>query len=255
MDFDTDTTVETDSQPVAGNFDEGFDGGDADDLSFDQDFDNYANHKVTVKVSGAEERVPLAELRNGYMRQADYTRKTQELAQARKDAEWAQAMRSAFSADPQGTISALAEHLGVQFGSAAAADSYDDTDPRLLTLEQRVAAFERQQAQAALERELDSLSSRYEDFDRDAVVRYAVANRLDNLDVAYRSMTWDAKAEAAARAEAERKRVETEAGIIDRKRQAAVVNGGRGANPSAEPVGSSTRDVLYATAKQLGITL
>ena len=38
----------------------------------------------TVKIDGREERVSLNELQNGYQRQADYTRKTQELASERE---------------------------------------------------------------------------------------------------------------------------------------------------------------------------
>ena len=34
----------------------------------------------SVKIDGVEQLVPLEELQNGYQRQADYTRKTQELA-------------------------------------------------------------------------------------------------------------------------------------------------------------------------------
>ena len=38
----------------------------------------------TVKIDGAEHQVSLNELRDGYQRQADYTRKTQELATERQ---------------------------------------------------------------------------------------------------------------------------------------------------------------------------
>jgi DNA repair exonuclease SbcCD ATPase subunit len=41
----------------------------------------------TVKIDGVEQEVTLDELRNGYSRQQDYTRKTQELAQQRKSFE------------------------------------------------------------------------------------------------------------------------------------------------------------------------
>jgi hypothetical protein len=41
----------------------------------------------TIKVDGKEIEVPLSELKNGYQRQADYTRKTMEVAEARKTAE------------------------------------------------------------------------------------------------------------------------------------------------------------------------
>ena len=45
----------------------------------------------TVKIDGVEQEVTLDELRNGYSRQQDYTRKTQELAQKRKSFEDQQA--------------------------------------------------------------------------------------------------------------------------------------------------------------------
>ena len=38
----------------------------------------------SVKVDGVEQLVSLDELQNGYQRQADYTRKTQELARERE---------------------------------------------------------------------------------------------------------------------------------------------------------------------------
>lgn len=42
---------------------------------------------VKIKVDGKEIEVPLSELKNGYQRQADYTRKTMEVAEQRKQAE------------------------------------------------------------------------------------------------------------------------------------------------------------------------
>lgn len=42
---------------------------------------------VTIKVDGKELEVPLSELKNGYQRQADYTRKTMEVSEQRKAAE------------------------------------------------------------------------------------------------------------------------------------------------------------------------
>lgn len=42
---------------------------------------------VTVKIDGKEVEVPLSELKNGYQRQADYTRKTMEVSAERKAAE------------------------------------------------------------------------------------------------------------------------------------------------------------------------
>lgn len=42
---------------------------------------------VTVKIDGKDVDIPLSELKNGYQRQADYTRKTMEAADTRKAAE------------------------------------------------------------------------------------------------------------------------------------------------------------------------
>jgi hypothetical protein len=46
---------------------------------------------VTVRIDGKDVDVPLSELKNGYQRQADYTRKTMEAAEQRKAAEAMQA--------------------------------------------------------------------------------------------------------------------------------------------------------------------
>jgi len=57
----------------------------------DNEYDVYEEEEVvetspsyTVKVDGEEFEVTLDELRNGYQRQADYTRKAQSLAEQRK---------------------------------------------------------------------------------------------------------------------------------------------------------------------------
>jgi len=54
---------------------------DALDMPFD---DFLGNIKTTVKVAGAERDVTLSELRDGYQMEADYRRKTSELAEQRK---------------------------------------------------------------------------------------------------------------------------------------------------------------------------
>lgn len=54
---------------------------------FEIDPDSLEGLKVKIKVNGEETEVPLAELRNGYQREADYSRKTQEVAEQRKAVE------------------------------------------------------------------------------------------------------------------------------------------------------------------------
>lgn len=63
------------------------------------------NTKITRKIDGVEEEVTLAELRNGNQRDADYRRKTTELAENRK----------AF----EGEVNKAKEQLGQQFQEAA----------------------------------------------------------------------------------------------------------------------------------------
>lgn len=64
-----------------------------------------AEPTVTVKIDGKDVEVPLSELKNGYQRQADYTRKTMEVSEQRKaaEAEKAQAHqeRQAYAANLQ----------------------------------------------------------------------------------------------------------------------------------------------------------
>ena len=58
-----------------------------------------------LKVDGTESsRSVLNELQDGYQRQSDYTRKTQELAEERKRLSQAEAIVSALETDPDGTI-------------------------------------------------------------------------------------------------------------------------------------------------------
>lgn len=49
--------------------------------------DVYEQVKVTVKVDGKEEQIPLGELRNGYQREAAFTRRMQQVADDRREVE------------------------------------------------------------------------------------------------------------------------------------------------------------------------
>jgi hypothetical protein len=93
------------------------DDGDFTTESFDGwDWKEFSNKPVAVKVNGQETEVPLEELRNGYMRQQDYTLKTQELAESRKLAEWAKEFQTRFSEDPQQMVRMLASAVGADLG-------------------------------------------------------------------------------------------------------------------------------------------
>ena len=81
---------------------------------------------VEVTVDGAPETLTVGALRDGYLRQADYTRKTQGLATERAafESESASAAKlmNALRDDPAGTVAALAIDLGLIDASAISAD-------------------------------------------------------------------------------------------------------------------------------------
>ena len=81
---------------------------------------------VEVTVDGAAETLTVGALRDGYLRQADYTRKTQALATERAsfDSESAAASKlmNALRDDPAGTVAALAIDLGLIDPTAISAD-------------------------------------------------------------------------------------------------------------------------------------
>ena len=115
---------------------EGEEADDADDAPEDDPLElDVASHKdelVKVKVDGKELSVPLGEALNGYMRQADYTRKTQAVAGLQAAADWGKQMRDALLEDPKGVIEALAQSFGLPTAFEAEADIYTTDDPNWL---------------------------------------------------------------------------------------------------------------------------
>ena len=69
----------------------------------DEEFEivNEDDLKYTIKVDGEELEVSIEELRNGYQRQADYTRKSQALAEQRKETENIQSERQQLEQERQ----------------------------------------------------------------------------------------------------------------------------------------------------------
>lgn len=82
------TSDEADETPAEASS-EGDEGGAAEDDGSDEEEDAQAapvpdTAEVTIEIDGKAQKVPVAELKNGYLRQADYTRKTQQLAEQRR---------------------------------------------------------------------------------------------------------------------------------------------------------------------------
>jgi len=177
----------------------------------------------TVKVDGREEQVSLDELQNGYQRQADYTRKTQELASERERLAQGEAIVQALEADPEGAITALAGSFGVGVGNQKSSSpeqvDYEDMDPdevRLRRIESSIEEQNRALRQQNLQKEVKTLRDKYEnvDFDEKALYAHALKNKINNLDAAFTHMNWDKMQTVAKDAE-----------IVEEKRAAQIVDG------------------------------
>ena len=181
----------------------------------------------TVKIDGREERVSLNELQNGYQRQADYTRKTQELASERERLAQGEAIVQALESDPQGAITTLAGAIGVGGGNQQTMPDqteYEELDPeefRLRRIESSIEEQNRALRQQNLQKEVKTLRDKYDgiDFDEKALYAHALKNKINNLDAAFTHMNWDQMQTAAKDAE-----------IVGEKRAAQIVDGTPGSS-------------------------
>ena len=208
--------------------------------------------QYTVKVDGFEEQVSLDELRDGYQRQADYTRKTQELAAERQRLQQAETIVSALESDPSGTLHALGNALGVENNLVRQDEhqSWEDEDPttqRVANLEAQVARQAQTQRKQALDREVYRLKSHYGDFDEQALFQHALDNKISNLEAAYTHMNFNGLAGYAGK-------LQRDQDALEAKRGGAPVEGGKtvqqGTVVDDNPKKVSSLREAFALAKQ-----
>ena len=208
----------------------------------------------TVKIDGAEHQVTLEELQQGYQRQADYTRKTQELASERQRLQQAETIVNALEADPQGTLEALGGALGVQGNPGTQDDmSWEDEDPttqRVAQLEAQVAQQAKTHRQQALDKEVARLKGVYGEFDERELFQHALNNKIANLEAAYAHKNFGTMANYAGQ-------LQRDADALDAKRKGAPVQGGKSVQEGAvstdktkEP--STLREAFALAKQQLG---
>ena len=208
----------------------------------------------TVKVDGVEEQVSLDELRDGYQRQSDYTRKTQELASERGRLQQAEAIVNSLEADPAGTLAALGDAFGVG-GTAAqptgSVDPWDEPDPseqRIASLEARLADQDRLQRRQQVEKQVDQLKEIYGDFNAPELYQHALTHKIGNLEAALTHMRYNDVAAKASKLEQDKERTEA-------KRGASVVepSGSKQAGSATEPVKmvSSIREAFMDAKRSL----
>lgn len=228
-----------------------------DDANEAWTFDPTLHGEATAKVviDGTETEVSLKEALAGYQRQADYTRKTQELATMRNEYEQ---LSRAFQHNPQATIEWLAAQYNVKVGPQAETDEWTDTeDSRIQALERRFEQqtheMETERSRLALEREAASLAQRYEDFDPSTVAQYALDNNLPTLDIAYRAWAYEAQAERLATLQAAQAKAEADAKTVAAKKKAAVVAGaGRQTTGKSNERYDSLDDAIAAAMNEVG---
>lgn len=203
-----------------------------------------------VKVDGEEQQVTLEELQNGYQRQADYTRKTQEIAVERERLQQAEAIVSALENDPSGTLQTLARSFNVDTFDQPQTneDGYelDATEKKLVELESKLAKQEQAQRVQQVEREVDTLQEKYGEFDRKELLNHALKHGIPNLEAAYTHMRFNEVKSTADKLTQEQE-------ITNKKREAAVVAPGgstqSGTTPEPTPQVTSLREA-FALAKQ-----
>ena len=220
------------------------------------DYTQFADNKVKLQVNGEEIVVPLAEALSGYQRQADYTRKTQELSEQKKQIQFAAAIQESLDKDPVGTLQMLQQAYGIDMTLEADAEDewMDPSEQRVRDLEARLVAFEQQKAMDDLQKTLDSLQVKYgDDFNPDEVVAKALAQGSTDLEAVFKQIAFD---KVYAEAQASKKKTTEEAVRTQAKREAAIVSGGTSAKGTAPIKPDAPKSVFeaYESAKKtLGI--
>ena len=207
------------------------------------DYTEIADKVIKLQVDGEEVVIPVKEALAGYQRQADYTRKTQELSEQRKQVQYASALQEALQSDPAATLQLLQQQYGV--ATQPQEDEWlDPAEQQLRQLEQRIAAFEQSKAMDELTRTIDTLQSKYgEDFDADEVVAKALATGSTDLESVFKQITFDKVYSKASEAT---KKLSEEQARVQSKRSAAIVSGGTAAKSPVTTQTAQPKSVFEA---------
>jgi hypothetical protein len=162
---DTGDFEDTDASDEDGNSDEGTgeDGGD-DESGEGEEAEAESGAEgdeptVTVKVDGQDVKVTLAEALAGYQRTADYTRKTQEVAEARKAVDTEIAQARAHREQYANVLKVVQERIGPESQEPTAEqwDTLQRENPDQFAIEW-AQSQRRQQARDTVKREQDRIA-------------------------------------------------------------------------------------------------
>ena len=248
------------------------------------------NDDGTFNLPNGEKVGSQQELGEGWMRHADYTRKTQDLAIQRKEVETAESLMRQLEVNPAGTLKALASNLGVDlmppapvpqspvrqsdgweedgWGTPATqAEAPSQEDPRIAQLLDTVQKLQAEvgnvagtQARSTVETELAAVQAHYQqdgiEVDPGMLVRYAQDKGFADLDVAAKVLYHDDLVAVEARQFA------ADQGIVEEKRAAAqavspsVGLAGDSPAPAAgtTPAKTTIRGAIEAAMAKHGVT-
>ena len=222
----------------------------------EQDFFDYTevgDKYVKLQVDGEEVSVPIKEALAGYQRQADYTRKTQELSEQRKQVQYASALQEALQSDPAATLQLLQQQYGMQV-QPETDEWVDPAELQFRSLEQRIAAFEQSKAMDELQRTIESLQSKYgEDFSPDEVVATALARGSNDLEAIFKQITFD---KVYSKASESSKKLADEQARVQAKRSATIVSAGtssKGGSPATTIQPKTVFEAFEQAKKGLGL--
>ena len=248
------------------------------------DVDEVADRYVRVKVDGQDQEVPLKEALQGYSRTADYTRKTQELAQQRQQVEYALAVQRALQSQPEETIRLLSRQYGLNLDVPSQSPppapgweqpSRDDGDDDLMDpLEKRINQTQRmvqQLAQAEQQREAErqlsnaigGLQRKYQLTESDVreVVGTALQARMgpESFEMIYKNLAYDREQQARGQAMATRQAQEAQREAAKTRGQQLVGNGRSAASaggvvqPGAPDGHMSIHEAYEAALREHGV--
>ena len=216
----------------------------------------------TVKVDGEDVEVSLEEALAGYQRQADYTKKTQELAGAR-------ALKTAIESNPEYAVRQLAAQFGVELGqgtvsqqepeqTASDDSAFQNTDPTVQWMIQR-------EQERYLDEVLGGLSSKYGDlYDEEELLSTAMSRGINDpgrLPELFQTITFDkmlaqqqavtAKQDADKADDAQR-----EQAVVAANQIVSAGNGVTGGAPATSPPEiNDIDDAVLLAAKTLGLDI
>lgn len=159
--------------------------------------DEYGDRLVTISVGGEEQTVPLREAIADGMRQADYTRKTQTLAEQQQELSEARTILNALTENPEVALQVLAQRYGQ--GEAPPEQNQPGTQSAQPAAEEAIPAW----AQPLLERnaadQVDQVFARLgetygELFDEQELIDAAVARGINHpgeLEMVFRDLAFD----------------------------------------------------------------